>query len=102
MCVRAHVTCTTKRVLARCRFVPWTSLRAPLLVQVGLVEVPTDTGKRIAGKAFELPKLRVVAVVVLLDDLERPPALEHVPADQVGGDPVGDVVVPGFAQQVDG
>jgi hypothetical protein len=61
-----------------------------------------------AGSLLEfLPNLtfvfaegRPVVVVELLDDLKRPSAEEHVAADQLALQPVGDSVVTGVAQLV--
>ena len=44
----------------------------------------------------------VVAVLELLDDLERPAPGEDVAPDEVGVDPVGEVVVTGVSQHLDG
>lgn len=72
---------------------------APLLLQLGLVEVTAASGQFVAGLAFQLLEGCVVAVVVLLHDLEGPTALDDVAADQLAFDPVGPLVVPGLAQQ---
>ena len=56
----------------------------------------------VAGGPFVLLERRVVAVVVLLDDLERPAPGEDVAPDEVGVDAVGELAVAGIAQHLDG
>ena len=76
-------------------------VRAPLLLHLGLEEVPTTRDELVSRHPFEFDERRVIAVVVLLDDLERPPSLDDVAADELGLDPVGEIVMPGAAQLVD-
>ena len=73
-------------------------VRAALLLHPGLVQVPTAVRERVAGLLLQLAEQRPVRVVVLLDDLEGPPALDHVAADQLALDPVGRRGVAGLAQ----
>jgi len=74
---------------------------APVLLHLRLEEVPAATDELVARLLLEGAEGRVVAVVVLLHDLEGPPALEHVAADQLPLDPVGELTVAGVAELVD-
>ena len=56
----------------------------------------------VAHPAFVITELGPVAVVELLDDLKRPPPVQHVAANQFGLQPVGDVAVARLAQFVAG
>ena len=71
------------------------------LLHLGLEEVPLALDQLLAGLALELAERRPVGVVVLLDELEGPPALDDVAADQLGVDPVGQLLVAGLAQLLD-
>ena len=55
---------------------------AALLLHLGLEQVPFALHQRVAGLGLQLLEQPVVTVVVLLHDLEGPPALEHVATDQ--------------------
>src|SRR5215212_3666283 len=88
------------RTWLRASLVPGPAVRPAPLLQLGLVQVPPAAGKRIAGIPLQLAKLRVVTVVVLLDELECPAAGDDVAADEVVGDPVGDRVVAGRPEQL--
>lgn len=69
---------------------------------LGLVEVSAPVDEFAADLAFDAPELRVVALVVFLDDLESPAAGQDVAAHQLGGQLLGEVDVPGLAQHVHG
>jgi DNA-binding transcriptional MerR regulator len=62
-----------------------------------LVQVPPALGELLARLALQAPEQRPVAVVVVLDDLERPAVGDHVAAHQLGGDAVGQRGVAGRA-----
>src|SRR6478752_716705 len=64
--------------------------------------MPPSADQLLARPGLQLLEERVVAVVVVLDDLERPPALDDGPSDELLVDAVRDLRVPGLAQQVDG
>ena len=76
------------------------TLGPPLLLHLGLEDVPRPLLQLIAGPTLVLAENRPVAVVELLDDLKRPAPVEYVPADHVGLQPVGDGWVPGSAKLV--
>src|SRR6478609_3821985 len=87
---------------ARPRLVPRSAVRTPLLLHLRLVEVPPAAGELVPRALLELLEQRVVAVVVLLDHLEGPATLQDVAADELPLDPVSQVGVPGFAEEVYG
>ena len=76
--------------------------RTAVLLHLGLVQVPLAEHQAVARLGLQLLEQPVVPVVVLLDDLERPPALDHVAADQPRLDLARERVVAGLAQEVDG
>ena len=59
-------------------------------------------GQVVAGGLLQLAEQGPVVVVVVLDDLERPLTAQHVAPHQLTIDPVGDLVVSGVAQRLDG
>src|SRR6476661_4210732 len=75
---------------------------APVLLHLGLEEVSAAPDQLLAGQPLEGLEGVVVAVVVLLDDLEAPAPVEHVPAHEVAFEAVGEVGVAGLAQLLDG
>src|SRR3954447_17983587 len=75
---------------------------APVLLHLGLVEVAATADQLLARRLLELAEERVVAGVVVLDDLEAPPALQDVAPDQLASDPVGEVGVTRRPELVDG
>jgi hypothetical protein len=78
------------------------STRAPaVLLHLRLEEVPLAAREGITYVLLTSAELGPIGVVVVLDDLERPAALDHVAADELGLEHVGMVVVAGLAQQVD-
>ena len=93
---------TLGATVLRHRLVPRPAPGALALLHLGLVDVPPTLDQLVAGLLLERPERRVVALVVLLDDLEGPAALQHVAAQQVVLDLRGELVVTGVAQQVDG
>lgn len=70
------------------------------LLEPRLVQVPPSAGQPVTRGLLQSPERRPVRVVVLLDDLERPPALEYVAADQLFLDRRRELVVPGRAQRL--
>jgi len=64
--------------------------------------VPPAGEKLVSDARLDRGEVRAIAVVVLLDDLERPPAGEHVASDQVGLQCLGDVVMAGLPKEVNG
>src|SRR6185503_17559454 len=77
-------------------------VRALALLHLGLVDVATTLDECVSGGPLGVLDRRVVAVVVLLDDLERPATLEHVASDDLLVDAVGDRIVTGRPQHLDG
>ena len=59
------------------------SVGAPRLLHLGLEQVPPSADQLRARPGLQLLEERVVAVVVVLDDLERPPSLDDVPSDEL-------------------
>ena len=55
-------------------------------------------GERLSRISFESLEGGVVAIVVLLHDLEAPSAIEDVPADEFSIDDIGQLAVAGIAQ----
>ncbi len=98
----------------------WTSVTAParcrragpprgardracaVLLHLRLEEVTPAAHELVARPRLEPLERRVVVVVVLLDDLEGPSPLDHVPADELGLELVGQGIVTGLSEEVDG
>lgn len=57
--------------------------RSLLCLQLGLEEMPTTAGHGLSGSRFKASEGGPVSVVVLLDDLVRPPPVEHVETHQI-------------------
>ena len=76
--------------------------RAAVLLHLRLEEVATPLHELVARLLLEGPERGVVGVVVLLDDLEGPPALEDVATDQLVLQPVGQVVMARLPEPGDG
>lgn len=70
-------------------------------LHLGLVEVSLALDELLTGFALEVAERRPVGVVVLLHELEGPATLDDVAADELGIDPVRQLLVAGLAQQVD-
>ena len=71
------------------------------LLHLCLVEVSLALDELVAGLALEVAERRPVGVVVLLHELEGPAAVDDVATDELGVDPVRQLLVACLAQQVD-
>src|SRR5690606_741077 len=98
----ARALAALARQLGGCGLVAALAVGALALLHAGLVDVTAAVGERVAHLALDLAEQRPVAVVVVLDDLERPAALDDIATDQVALDPLGDVVTAGLAQHPGG
>ena len=56
--------------------------------------------KFVPNAPFVFAERRPVVVVEILDDLKGPPAVNHIAADDLGLEPLGDRIVAGGAQSV--
>ena len=81
-------------------FVAGPTLGPPLVLHLGLEDMPRPVLQLVPDPTLVLAESRPVDVVELLDDLKRPSAIEHVAADHVFFHPVGDGAVPGGTQLV--
>src|SRR6478609_10214592 len=93
---------TTYSEIAGGRFVPGFTGTPTVFLHLRLVEVAPATDQLVARGPLQVAEVGVVAVVVLLDDLEGPPATEDVPPDELPLDALRELVVPGVAQLRDG
>src|SRR3954451_15138849 len=75
-------------------------VRATVLLHLRLEEVSPALHQAVTSLALQLLEQPVVAVVVVLDDLEGPPPLDDVAADQAGAELAGERVVTGLLEQV--
>ena len=71
------------------------------LLHLCLEEVSLALHELVACLALEVAERRPVGVVVLLHELEGPAAVEDVATDELGVDPVRQLLMAGLAQQVD-
>src|SRR5690606_22352383 len=93
---------TSDASLARHGGVVGQPVRPPPLLHLGLVDVPPPLHEPVAHVLLDPAERLVVPVVVLLDDLERPPPRQHVPPDQLPLHRVRQIPVPGLPQQPHG
>src|ERR1700754_697896 len=77
------------------------AVRTSPLLHLRLEHVPAALHRLVADPLLDRPEGGVVAVVELLDDLERPTACEHVGADELVLRLLGQVVLPGGSQPLD-
>lgn len=75
--------------------------RPSLLLELALEDVATAVDQFVADSALGLPERLVIDAVELLEDLERPPSLEHVAAHYLLGDELGQLGVAGGPQLLD-
>lgn len=83
-------------------FVTGSAVRASFVLHPRFEQVSFASDEIVAHPAFVIAELGPVAVVELLDDLERPPPVQHVAANQFGLQAVGHVAVARLAQFVAG
>src|SRR4051794_5322940 len=75
---------------------------APFVLHLRLEHVANPGGEVLADGLLQGGDRREVVVVELLDELERPPPIDHVAAHVLALDLVGELSVTGFAEPVDG
>ena len=69
-------------------------MRPAVFLHLLLEQVALTLHEFVAGALLELLEFRVVVVVIVLDDLECPPALDDVPAQNVTVNLVCELVMP--------
>src|SRR3954447_2328438 len=77
-------------------------LPAPLRFHARLVQMAAAADELFAHRPLVLAEHRVIAVVELLDDLERPAVGEHVAPDELALDPLGQLVLTTLPHELDG
>src|SRR5690606_35396736 len=88
--------------VARAGLVARASARPPSLLELGLEDVAAPGQQRVADALLHGGDRTVVRVVELLDHLERPPARQHAPADDVGSELLRELGVARTVQEVGG
>ena len=73
-----------------------------MLLELGLVDVPSAAHESFPDLTLELLDRLVVAIIKLFDDLKRPPAVEHVAADDVVAEPGGFLTMAGAMEGLRG
>ena len=71
------------------------------LFEFCLVQVATASEQPLAYVPLKFAKRGPVGVVVVLDNLKGPPVLEHIAPNQLRGQAIRDLVMPGLPQRVD-
>ena len=82
------------------RFVTGLERGAPRFLHAGLEYVPLTVLQFCSHSALVGTELRPVTIVEFLDDLKRPPARQHVAADEFGLKPAGHGAVSGRVELV--
>src|SRR3954468_18024930 len=77
-------------------------LPAPLRFHARLVQMAAAADELLPHRPLVLAEHRVVAVVELLDDLERPAVGEHVAPDELALDPLGQLGLTTLPHELDG
>ncbi len=73
---------------------------APRFLHLGFEKVTSALHEFVAHLLLESAEVRPVAVVEFLDELEGPATLGDVASDDLGAETLGDLVVPGLAEQL--
>jgi hypothetical protein len=81
-------------------FVAWLAMATAPLLHLRFEYVADSPLKFVPNAPFVFAERRPVVVVEILDDLKGPPAVNHIAADDLGLEPLGDRIVAGGAQSV--
>lgn len=78
----------------------WLAMATAPLLHLRFEYVADSPLKFVPNAPFVFAEHRPVVVVEILDDLKGPPAVNHIAADDLGLEPLGDRIVAGGAQSV--
>lgn len=81
----------------RCGIVVGAITGSALLFHCCFVEVPSASDELVPNAVLSVAEGPVVSIVVIVNDLEGPPAGKDIAANQIGLEPIGELRVAGVA-----